>query len=633
MADDSIPPEPPYTLSEVVVLAQRHPVNRAATVYERDRRHIEERAVRSAGEALAHVPGLYLYRTARNEHTFRLRGFEQRQVSVFLDGVPISIPYDGLVDVAQLAGDDIERVQVSHGFSSMLYGANSLGGSVNLMTTAPAREPSLTARLEHSDHGRTFGTLAAGGGTRQLRFSGSVAVDRADAFRLSGDYAPALNEDGGARENSGFSRKRFALKAHWLASPAHQVGVHLSGVDNEYGVPPNAESAWARYWRFPVWRRTLASINTRHTFGERLSVRTVWYHDGYDNLLRSFDDATYTTQQRGYAFDSEYDDRSRGVILYPTLQLLPFGATDAVISYRKDVHRERDDDEPFQRFAAATLMLGIEQDVAFSPGLGMVAGVNVNLLFPEQSAGAPAADPLRQVNAQWALEHRHGPALSTHVAVSRKSRFPTLKELHSNRLGTSIPNADLRSENSLHAEVGADLEIHGWYTGISLFHSAARDLIASVALGAGQHQMQNISRARLSGAEIEVGREWRRASVVANYAYLHAVDASPERASRHLEYRPAHRLNALVTLRPHERLRIGAAGTFTGAQHYRNPDTGVWEELHDIAWLDVHLEHRLLGGLYWTARVDNVLDGNFSSGFGIPLPGREMSIGLRAALR
>jgi iron complex outermembrane recepter protein len=136
--------QPVYTLGEIVVLGTRNAVTRAATVHEVGRVRIDELAIRSPRDAMEHMPGVYFSRNSRNENSFRLRGFDQRQVSVFLDGVPVSLAYDGLVDISQFVGSDLERVQVSHGFSSLLHGANSLGGSVTLHTRPPSATPSVS---------------------------------------------------------------------------------------------------------------------------------------------------------------------------------------------------------------------------------------------------------------------------------------------------------------------------------------------------------------------------------------------------------------------------------------------------------------------------------------------------------
>lgn len=618
-----------YTLAEIVVLGERNAVTRGATVYEVGRDRIDELGIRSPRDAMEHVPGVYFSRTGRNESTFRLRGFEQRQVSVFLDGVPVSLPYDGLVDVSQFVGADLERVHISHGFSSLLHGANSLGGAVNLMTRPPAAQPSVSARLEGSDHGRVFSSVEVSGGTDRLRLGGSAGLERAGSFSLSRDFAPTLNEAGGERANSSHDRRRAGFRAQYLIGDSHLVGLNLSETDNTFDVPPNAVADRPRYWRFPLWRRGLASINTQHVLGPAVGLRTAWFHDRYRNVLRSFDDDTYTTQERGYAFDSEYDDHSSGVNLYPSLSVLRMGTTDGVVSYRRDVHRQRSGDAPFERYSTDLLTVALEQDLDWTDGLSMMMGVNLNHLRPLVAEGRSATDPLTQVNAQWALQVRHGSAVTSRMALARKSRFPTMKELYDSQLGRNLPNPDLGSEAAVHAEVGLDAASDAWQGGISVFRSELRDLISDVVVGDGLLQLQNIRRARMDGVEVDVQYRGRTGWVGVNYAYLRAVNRSPDRDSDWLSYRPAHRVNGLARVRVHDRVRVGGEISYTAGQHYQNPDTRKWERLNDMTWLSVRVEHEIRGGLGWYLRIDNALDAAYFSEFGVPLPGRELNVGMR----
>jgi iron complex outermembrane recepter protein len=613
-----------YTMGEVVVLGERSAVSRTATTYELAGAALQRLDARSARDALEFVPGLYFSRNARNEFTFRMRGFEQRQVSVFLDGVPISLPFDGLVDISQLAGADLQRVQVSNGFSSMLYGANSLGGSVNLITRPPALARSASLRLETSDHGRTFGAGTFSGGVGRLRLGGAASLDRADAFRLSRSFASTANEAGGDRDNSGFEKRHLALKAHYTLTEGHQLGVNVSRTDNAFDVPPNAVSAAPRFWRFPEWRKELVSVNGRHLMGP-LTVRTAAYQDRYVNVLRSFDDATYSTQTRRYAFDSHYDDYTRGVNLYPSLAVLPFGRTEAVLSYRQDVHRQSDGREPWERHDAATVTVGVEQDIEIGPSLGTMLGAGLSWLRP---TGAEAPEALPQVNGQAAAQYRFTDALAAHAAVSRKSRFPTLKELYSSRLGTNLPNPELRPETSAHLEVGATFTAGPWSARSTLFRSDLRDLIAEVSVGGGQRQMQNIRTARLQGAELDLQRALRFATVALNYAYLEAANTSEGATAAFLEYRPAHRVNALVDVRPTERFSTGIELSHTARQHFDDPDARAWVRLNDMTLVNLRMDFTLRPGLRLYSRADNVLDEAYFSQYGVLMPGRELAAGL-----
>jgi outer membrane receptor protein involved in Fe transport len=97
----------------------------------------------NATKALDLLPGVEIQHIAgnRNEAAFMIRGFSSNgQVPIYLDGIPIYVPYDGYIDMNRFVTSDIAEVQVARGFSSLLLGPNALGGSVNLVTREPLKK-------------------------------------------------------------------------------------------------------------------------------------------------------------------------------------------------------------------------------------------------------------------------------------------------------------------------------------------------------------------------------------------------------------------------------------------------------------------------------------------------------------
>ena len=91
--------------------------------------------------ALRILPSLIISKSgSRNESTVYLRGFDIRSVPVFMDGIPVYVPYDGYVDLDRFITYDLARIDVSKGFSSMTYGANTIGGAINLIGMKPTHE-------------------------------------------------------------------------------------------------------------------------------------------------------------------------------------------------------------------------------------------------------------------------------------------------------------------------------------------------------------------------------------------------------------------------------------------------------------------------------------------------------------
>ncbi len=627
VSGDSIPE---YRLSEIVVLGDRLPGSGLLSVYEINHKRIELLDARNARQALSYVSGLYFSRSTKNENTFRLRGFEQRQVNVFLDGVPISAPYDGLMDISQLAGDNFEDIRVSKGLSSILYGANTLGGAVNIITSLPAQGFSYKFRTEGSDQGKIFGDLLVKGSLSRLRFSASLAYENAPDFRLPNDSPIMLNEDGGKRNNSDYRKTSATVKLHYAPAASHRIGAHFSFIDNRMNVPPNALVQRPRYWQFPEWQKNVISLNSEHIISKNFIIRSIWFYDAYRNTLQSYDDDRYSTQTRGYAFTSIYDDYTLGGIIYPEFSWTSLGITRGIISYKQDVHRQKDGESlPFERYSAGILTAGAEQELFLSKRWRALAGIDGNYLKPLAAFGISLRDPIFLINGQFSLRYLSLSKWEVHASLGRKTRFPTLKELYSERLGRNIANPDLAHEKSLNFELGFRWSDEQGETGINLFQHYLTDYIVNVQIGQGTQQYQNIGKVLSRGYEIDMRRQWKSFDLMANYTYLQVRNRTANRTSPYLEYRPAHQINVVLAFTPLQPILLGFEAGYFADQYYQNPDDLRWGKLNDYGLLNIKSQLNIKNSLAVYIRINNLLDEFYYSEYGIPMPGREFFLGLK----
>ena len=101
------------------------------------REEIVRSGARNLGEALNLVPGAMFNRTGTlgAQTTLRLRGVPtSNQVQVLIDDQPVGGVSIQNVDLSQIPVSDIERIEIVRGGSSVLYGANAIGGLVNVIT-------------------------------------------------------------------------------------------------------------------------------------------------------------------------------------------------------------------------------------------------------------------------------------------------------------------------------------------------------------------------------------------------------------------------------------------------------------------------------------------------------------------
>lgn len=104
---------------------------------------------RTVAETLDNVSGLSLSNTgARNETTLSIRGFDARRIGVFIDGIPVYVPYDGNFDYSRFLTNDISQIDISKGYSSVVYGANTMGGVINIISKKPTKELEGNLRAE-----------------------------------------------------------------------------------------------------------------------------------------------------------------------------------------------------------------------------------------------------------------------------------------------------------------------------------------------------------------------------------------------------------------------------------------------------------------------------------------------------
>jgi len=70
-----------------------------------------------------------------------LRGFDQKDVKVLIDGVPAHVSYNGSLDLSQIPVETIAKNEVVKGASSVLYGSNTMGGSSTSLPKKVVKNP------------------------------------------------------------------------------------------------------------------------------------------------------------------------------------------------------------------------------------------------------------------------------------------------------------------------------------------------------------------------------------------------------------------------------------------------------------------------------------------------------------
>ena len=122
------------------------------------REDIRESNAKSVSGLLRTVTGIDMQDEGAFGHKARLnmRGLQGRygsqHVLVLQDGRPVNEEYLGDVDFRLLPVDNIERIEIVRGPGSALYGANAMGGVINIITKTGEKEPFAQIQTSGGSH-------------------------------------------------------------------------------------------------------------------------------------------------------------------------------------------------------------------------------------------------------------------------------------------------------------------------------------------------------------------------------------------------------------------------------------------------------------------------------------------------
>ena len=187
---------------EVVVSATKTPIpvthltSAVEVITEED---LTRRQVKTVADALRLSQGLTVFSNGGpgTSTSVRIRGSNSDQVLVLIDGAIMNSATLGNFDFANLTTDNIERIEILRGAQSMLWGADAMGGVINITTKRGTGAPSASSFFEYG----SFSSIREGGQVsgKTGAVDYSVALSRWDYTGFS-----AVNYRRGASERDGF---------------------------------------------------------------------------------------------------------------------------------------------------------------------------------------------------------------------------------------------------------------------------------------------------------------------------------------------------------------------------------------------------------------------------------------------
>ncbi len=453
-------------------------------------------------EIVESIPSIHFNIGSRGEANFNLRGFTGREIPILIDGIPVYMPYSGSIDLFKIKSESIKEVKVSSGLSSVLYGPNSLGGAINIITKKPKKGFSASIWSESGISNNNSGGLSLSYNTGKYYISLMPQYQITDGYNMPLDKSDKkennmLLEDGDIRENSDKSSFSNSLILGYNHSKDSDYRLSWFHINEERGMPIELNNSRARYWRFPEWRKDNISFISKNKFNNK-NLKTRFFYDSYYNKLEAFRDDTFKQKR----WDSIYDDYSYGSIINYSIKFLDTQRVEFLLNYKHDTHREGESSQKlseYEVYNSDTYSLAMEYSAEFD-NFSLLSGVSFDKNITNNKDGKLIN--ISSLNPQAGLTYWLTDNTSLSFSLGKKSRFPTLKELFSGYIDRKLPNPDLISEDVIHSQLSFNFKHKKTDFTTSLFYSNVDNLIETVYLENEIEQLQNVGNARYYGIEL-----------------------------------------------------------------------------------------------------------------------------------
>ncbi len=588
---------PVFSGDQIVVTAVRRPQpisGSSSTVKIISSDDIGKTGAKTVAEALKSVTEVNVKSTGGlgGISTVRLKSASSSQILILVDGQKINSTLLGVFDLNDIPVSNIDRIEIVEDSLSAIYGADAMGGVINIITKGAQVKP-LTASVSYGSFGEFGAYLSSAGSLSDLSYQVFYQDLKSDGFRQNSDY-----------KNQG-----YGVSLDWKDLLSLKYNVANSEKGNP-GVPASDTDSWSASTPFDRQKdfygnlsidlkNKMGNSSNKLTLFENTQNETVHYQDSFTGLFT----------------DDRYFSRIYGSEL-----------------------------QNIMRFSRAVLTSGIEwkRSIGDSSKAGDHnldnSSVYVNL---DSGSGLP-------MSANFGLRYDNSPVWGNQVmprvgmivdlsggsrlrySFAKAFRAPTMNELYWNEPSYGMyGNPDLKPEKSdsfnvvLENICGSDSLSAGYYS------NRMTDMISWVQTSPFVWQTQNISSAKVDGVSLGMKKEFLPgASIYASYNGENVTDLS---SGKKIPYSPDYRINAGLELSSNG-LRININSKDVASVY---TDTANTQTLPPYRVVDLIVSKNIFSAKM-TASVLNILDERYyeSVGYstvdwkerGYPMPGRRFEV-------
>ncbi|SJZ36122.1 TonB-dependent receptor plug domain-containing protein [Selenihalanaerobacter shriftii] len=579
-------PEISYTMDELVVIASKHPERLSETsvsVEVIDEEEIEKKNAHNVADVLRDVAGVNIRDNGgiSGQKTISIRGSSAEQVLVLIDGQPVNSRQNGQIDLSLLPVDQIEKIEVLKGPASAIYGANALGGVVNITTKSGSEEPVTKVDTKFGSFKTREVTLTHRGSKENLNYNLTILKKNSD----------------GHRENSEIDQSNIFTKFNYELNNNSDLTMSFKYDDSDRGAPgtinyptPNAEQLDEDVSSNLQWQRQLNNID------QKLSVYYNEHKSIFDNPDR-FEYSKHDTKRTGITFD----------------QTNYYG--EHTLTYGLELKKNKINSTDNGKHDNLNKAFFIQDIWDMNDALKFNFGGRYDNHEMFGSNFSPRMGIVYQISSK----------LNLHTSVGKAYRTPTFNELYwpyqdFGSWGIYEGNPDLDTESITAYETGLRYLNDNFKGEVNLFKKDADNLINWNEGNDGIKRPYNVDEADIKGVELILTKQLSKNIFTDfNYTYLDVRDGKGQR----LDYKPYHTANIGLNYNKNE-VNVSLSGEFIGSRYYSDGDY----ILPSYFIADLKLSKLLTKNAEVSLEINNLFDRNYEVIEEFSMPGRNVMIEL-----
>lgn len=393
-----------------------------------------------------------------------------------------------------------------------------------------------------------------------------------------------------------------------------------------------------KFWKWKDWDKESFYFLSNTDFGA-LYLKTKAFYDKFQNTLAAYDDKTFTTQKKQYAFTSIYDDYSWGLGLETGGEISSQNTLKFASNFKKDAHKEHNIGDPWQKNEDNSYSFALEDTHAISDNTRVITGISYDVRnnklaqYYDKGKKQILKHPSKNAQAfnyQALLKHNFDESDELTLSFAKKSRFPTMKDRYSQRFKTHIQNPNLKQEYAYHYDIGYNkMFFDSLNLGANLFYSNTKDAIQSVDNVSGKKaQIQNIGNIKFYGAELSSNYKLNDdLELGANYTYINFDLGKDQKGNKvYLTHIPHHKFFAYLNYEFMPKFSLFVSEEAQSASH---SDSEGKFDTKSFGVTNLKLTYEAIKDLNIDAGISNVFDTYYEYNEGYGENGRMFFVNLR----